>query len=198
MKKKLNRYILTCIFLISIGIKAQDTKPLIQSNLEGKVIDAVTKEPITGASVNIKGTTHGVVTDAQGKFYFQTGQKLPYTLIVSYLGYKKKEVSVDENSVTITLAEEQNVLSEVVVTALGITKEKKSLGYTTQSLKGKELENTKETNFLNSLTGKLAGVRITNSQGDMGSSRIVIRGETSIAGNNQPLFVVDGVPVDNS
>ncbi|MEP6805875.1 MAG: SusC/RagA family TonB-linked outer membrane protein, partial [Flavobacterium sp.] len=89
-------------------------------------------------------------------------------------------------------------LSEVVVTALGITKEKKSLGYTTQSLKNKDISETKETNFLNSLTGKLAGVRITNSQGDMGSSRIIIRGETSIAGNNQPLFVVDGVPVDNS
>ncbi|WP_241686616.1 SusC/RagA family TonB-linked outer membrane protein [Flavobacterium sp. YO12] len=96
------------------------------------------------------------------------------------------------------LTEEQNVLSEVVVTALGITKEKKSLGYTTQSLKNKDIADTKETNFLNSLAGKLAGVRITNSQGDMGSSRIIIRGETSIAGNNQPLFVVDGVPVDNS
>ncbi|WPO78878.1 SusC/RagA family TonB-linked outer membrane protein [Flavobacterium sp. KACC 22761] len=198
MKKKLNRYILLCIFLISIGVKAQETKPLIQSKLEGTVVDAVTKEPVIGASVNIKGTTHGVVTDLDGKFFFQTGQKFPYTLIISYLGYKKTEVIVQKNAVVIALEQEQNALSEVVVTALGITKEKKSLGYTTQSLKGKELVNTKETNFLNSLTGKLAGVRITNSQGDMGSSRIIIRGETSIAGNNQPLFVVDGVPVDNS
>ena len=198
MKKKLNSYRWLCILLISIGVSAQETKPLIQSKLEGKVIDAVTKEPIIGASVNIKGTTHGVVTDTDGNFFFQTGQKLPYTLIVSYLGYKKAEIIANENPVTISLTEEQNVLSEVVVTALGISKEKKSLGYTTQSLKGKDLGNTKETNFLNSLTGKLAGVRITNSQGDMGSSRIVIRGETSIAGNNQPLFVVDGVPVDNS
>ncbi len=92
MKKKLNSYAWFCILLISIGIKAQDTKPLIQSNLEGKVIDAVTKEPITGVSVNIKGTTHGVVTDEEGKFHFQTGQKLPYTLIVSYLGYKKRKL----------------------------------------------------------------------------------------------------------
>jgi len=198
MKKKLNRYILLCIFLISIVVKAQETKPLIQSKLEGTVVDAVTKEPVIGASVNIKGTTHGVVTDLDGKFFFQTGQKFPYTLIISYLGYKKAEVVVQKNAVVIDLEQEQNALSEVVVTALGITKEKKSLGYTTQSLKGKELASTKETNFLNSLTGKLAGVRITNSQGDMGSSRIIIRGETSIAGNNQPLFVVDGVPVDNS
>lgn len=198
MKKILNRYTWLCILLISIGINAQETKPLIQSKLEGTVIDAVTKEPVIGASINIKGTTHGVVTDLDGKFFFQTGQKFPYTLIVSYLGYKKKEVVVNQNSVTIDLTEEQNVLSEVVVTALGITKEKKSLGYTTQSLKNKDIADTKETNFLNSLAGKLAGVRITNSQGDMGSSRIIIRGETSIAGNNQPLFVVDGVPVDNS
>ena len=198
MKKKLNRYIWLCIFLISIGIKAQETKPLIQSKLEGIVVDASTKEPIIGASINIKGTTHGVVTDFDGKFFFQTGQKLPYTLLVSYLGYKKTEVVANTNSVVIELTQEQNALSEVVVTALGITKEKKSLGYTTQALKGKELSDTKETNFLNSLTGKLAGVRITNSQGDMGSSRIIIRGETSISGNNQPLFVVDGVPVDNS
>ncbi|WP_394772874.1 SusC/RagA family TonB-linked outer membrane protein [Flavobacterium sp.] len=198
MKKKLNRYIGLCILLISVGIKAQETKPLIQSKLEGTVIDAVTKDPIIGASVNIKGTTHGVVTDFDGKFFFQTGQKLPYTLVVSYLGYKKTEIVATENSVVVSLTEEPNALSEVVVTALGISKEKKSLGYTTQSLKNKDISETKETNFLNSLTGKLAGVRITNSQGDMGSSRIIIRGETSIAGNNQPLFVVDGVPVDNS
>ncbi|AXB57615.1 SusC/RagA family TonB-linked outer membrane protein [Flavobacterium fluviale] len=198
MKKKLNRYIWLCVFLISVGVKAQETKPLIQSKLEGTVVDAVTKEPVIGASINIKGTTHGVQTDFDGKFYFQTGQKFPYTLIVSYLGYKKAEVVVDKNAVVIELTEEQNQLSEVVVTALGISKEKKSLGYTTQALKNKDIAETKETNFLNSLSGKLAGVRITNSQGDMGSSRIIIRGETSIAGNNQPLFVVDGVPVDNS
>ena len=198
MKKKLNRYAFVCILLISIGIKAQETKPLIQSKLEGIVVDAVTKEPVIGASINIKGTTHGSVTDFDGKFYFQTGQKFPYTLVVSYMGYKRTEVVVTSNPVTVSITQEQNALSEVVVTALGITKEKKSLGYTTQSVKGKDLETTKETNFLNGLSGKLAGVRITNSQGDMGSSRIVIRGETSIAGNNQPLFVVDGIPVDNS
>lgn len=198
MKTKLNRYAFLCILLISIGVKAQETKALVQSKLDGTVIDAVTKEPVIGASINIKGTTHGAVTDFDGKFHFQTGQKFPYTLIVSFLGYKKTEVVVNSNPITISLTEEQNALSEVVVTALGITKEKKSLGYTTQALKGKELSETKETNFLNGLSGKLAGVRITNSQGDMGSSRIIIRGETSISGNNQPLFVVDGVPVDNS
>ena len=135
MKKKLNRYAFVCILLISIGIKAQETKPLIQSKLEGIVVDAVTKEPVIGASINIKGTTHGAVTDFDGKFYFQTGQKFPYTLVVSYMGYKRTEVVVTSNPVTVSLTQEQNALSEVVVTALGITKEKKSLGYTTQSCK---------------------------------------------------------------
>jgi TonB-linked SusC/RagA family outer membrane protein len=198
MKKILYRYAWLCILLISIGVNAQETKPLIQSKLEGIVVDAVTKDPVIGASVNIKGTTHGVQTDFDGKFYFQTGQKIPYSLVVNYMGYKQTEVVVNANSVVIELTQQENALSEVVVTALGITKEKKSLGYTTQSLKNKDLSDTKETNFLNSMTGKLAGVRITNSQGDMGSSRIIIRGETSIGGNNQPLFVVDGVPVDNT
>src|SRR5690606_11999675 len=83
-------------------------------------------------------------------------------------------------------------------TALNINREKKSLGYAVQELKSADIAQAKETNLLNALSGKVAGVTITNSQGDMGSSRIIIRGETSISGNNQPLFVVDGVPVDNS
>lgn len=124
MKIKLKRYAWLCILLISIGVKAQETKPLIQSKLEGTVVDAVTKEPVIGASVTIQGTTHGVITDTDGKFYFQTGQKFPYVLLVSYLGYKKQEVVVNKNDITINLTEEQNALSEVVVTALGISKEK--------------------------------------------------------------------------
>ena len=91
-----------------------------------------------------------------------------------------------------------NYLSEVVVTALGISREKKALGYSAQGIDSEALSTGKDNNLLNSLEGKLAGVRITNTQGDVGSSRIVIRGETSIAGENQPLFIVDGIPVDNS
>jgi TonB-linked SusC/RagA family outer membrane protein len=196
MKKKINNYIWLCVLLFTVGVQSQESKT--ESKVEGTVIDAVTAEPIVGASVTIADSKYGVTTDRDGKFYFQTTKKFPYTIIISYLGYKKTEVPVSQNSVVVRLIQEQNTLSEVVVTALGISKAKKSLGYTTQSIKNKDIADTKETNFLNSLSGKLAGVRITNSQGDMGSSRIVIRGETSIAGNNQPLFVVDGIPVDNS
>ncbi|HEY5507890.1 MAG TPA: SusC/RagA family TonB-linked outer membrane protein, partial [Paludibacter sp.] len=169
-----------------------------QGTIKGTVLDENSTNSIIGATVRLKGQQGGTVTDAKGNFSLNA-KTLPVTLLISGIGYKTQEIDVYEaEPITVNLAEEQNRLSEVVVTALGISKEKKSLGYTIQSLKSKDLENTKETNLLNSLTGKLAGVRITNSQGDMGSSRIVIRGETSIAGNNQPLFVVDGVPVDNS
>ncbi len=85
----------------------------------------------------------------------------------------------------------------MVVTALGIVRQKKSLGYAVQELKSKDISETSEPNLVNTFEGKVAGVRVTNSQGDMGSSRIVIRGETSISGNNQPLFVINGFPVDN-
>lgn len=122
------------------------------------------------------------------------------TLIFSYIGFSTKEVEVEKSSsvLEIILKDGDNALDEVVVTALGISRQKKSLGYAVQELKGENLSEAKETNLVNALAGKIAGVRVTNSQGDMGSSRIVIRGETSISGNNQPLFVVDGIPVDNS
>jgi TonB-linked SusC/RagA family outer membrane protein len=100
--------------------------------------------------------------------------------------------------VQVTLTDKATYLDEVVVTALGVSKAKKSLGYATQNIKGENINGNTSTNIVNALAGKAAGVRITNAQGDIGASRIVIRGETSIAGNNQPLFIVDGVPVDNS
>ena len=108
-----------------------------------------------------------------------------------------KEVAIAPQ-VSVTLKSDTHLLDEVVVTALGISREKKALGYTAQEVKQDALVQGKDNNLLNSLSGKIAGVRITNTQGDVGSSRIVIRGETSIAGENQPLFIVDGIPVDNS
>ena len=184
--------LLLLVVLTSLTLSAQ------QSDISGTILDEGTKVSVIGATIKLKDQQGGTVTDSKGDFHLKV-KALPVTLIVSAIGYKYQEIDVYESvPVTFYLAEEINRLNEVVVTALGISKEKKSLGYTTQELKNKDIQNSNETNVLNSLTGKLAGVRITNSQGDMGSSRIVIRGETSIAGNNQPLFVVDGVPVDNS
>jgi TonB-linked SusC/RagA family outer membrane protein len=146
----------------------------------------------------VKNTNEKTLADEKGNFEINAADKS--VLIFSFIGYKTKEVVVTSSSapLSVSLDEGDNILEEVVVTALGISRQKKSLGYAVQELKSKDISEAKEPNLVNALSGKVAGVRITNSQGDMGSARIVIRGETSIARDNQPLFVVNGVPVDNS
>jgi TonB-linked SusC/RagA family outer membrane protein len=155
-------------------------------------------QPLPGVSIGVKGSTAGTQTDIQGKF--SVTAKNGDVLRVSYIGFTTQEITVtsDATPLKIILLEAPNSLNEVVVTALNISKDKKSLGYAVQGLKSKDISEAKEVNLVNALSGKIAGVQVTGSQGDMGSSRIVIRGETSVSGNNQPLFVVDGVIVDNS
>lgn len=155
-------------------------------------------ETLPGVSVLLKGTKQIVTTNEKGSFSINIPDKS--TLVFSYIGFQSQELQVNKNagSLLVTLKPVENALNEIVVTALGINRQKKSLGYAVQELKGQDIAEAKEVNLVNALAGKVAGVRVTNSQGDMGSSRIVIRGETSISGNNQPLFVVDGTPVDNS
>lgn len=155
-------------------------------------------QPLPGVSVAVQGGNTGTQTDVQGRFTLTA--KVNDVLQISYLGFVTQRITVSETQapLKIVLVEAPNSLNEVVVTALNINKDKKSLGYSVQGLKSKDISEAKETNLVNALAGKIAGVQVTNSQGDMGSSRIIIRGETSISGNNQPLFVVDGVIVDNS
>ncbi|MBO9561227.1 MAG: SusC/RagA family TonB-linked outer membrane protein [Niastella sp.] len=166
--------------------------------LQGTVLDKTNNQPLTGVSVQATGTAAGVTTDTKGAFSITVSGKAQITF--SYVGYATRQQSAEavfaDGQVFLTPSD--NSLDAVVVTALGVSKQKKSLGYATQELKSKDISEAKEANIVNALAGKVAGVRITNTQGDMGSSRIVIRGETSIADNNQPLFIVDGVPVDNS
>ncbi|WP_432711800.1 SusC/RagA family TonB-linked outer membrane protein [Pedobacter sp.] len=166
--------------------------------ISGTVTEKSNGGPLPGVSIYIKNTRTGTQTDQNGKFSISA--KPGDILTVNYLGFSQQEVPVTAATkvLTVQLEEAANSLSEVVVTALNISKEKKSLGYAVQELKSKDLSEARETNLVNALSGKVAGVQITNSQGDMGSSRIIIRGETSISGNNQPLFVIDGVPVDNT
>jgi TonB-linked SusC/RagA family outer membrane protein len=187
-------------FFLTLTATLLGVAPLCAATvIKGKVADEQ-QQPLAGVAVSIKSSTIGAITGASGEFSLSTDQPLPVALTLSLLGYNTQEVEVYDagEPVLITLGNSSVYIDEVVVTALGISKAKKSLGYATQEVKGKALEANKETNLVNALAGKVAGVRTTNSQGDMGSSRIVIRGETSIAGNNQPLFIVDGVPVDNS
>jgi TonB-linked SusC/RagA family outer membrane protein len=182
--------LLSFFFLQTVQAQSVKITGTVTSNPDG--------ETIPGASITVKGKKTGTTTDNNGKFSITAD--VNDILNVSYIGYSTKEVTVTASTTTlnIQLDVSANALSEVVVTALGISKEKKSLGYSVQELKSKDISTAKETNIVNSLAGKIAGVQTTSSQGDMGSSRIIIRGETSISGYNQPLFVVDGVPVDNS
>ena len=169
-----------------------------QNSIVTGTVRSADGEGIPGVSILVKETRQVVATDVKGAFSVSVEDK--NTLVFSYIGFQTQEVLINKNAgpLTITLQASENALDEVVVTALGISRQKKSLGYAVQELKGQDLAEAKESNLVNALAGKVAGVRVTNSQGDMGSSRVVIRGETSISGNNQPLFVVDGVPVDNS
>ncbi|WP_254411952.1 SusC/RagA family TonB-linked outer membrane protein [Dyadobacter diqingensis] len=191
MKKNLI-YLLLVLFTGQINLAfSQDI------TVTGKVVSQTDKEALPGVSILLKGTSRGTTTTAEGNYSIEAAPGS--VLIFSFIGLKTTELTVPANGkLDVLLANDDTILQEVVVTALGIAKEKKSLGYAVQELKTKDLAEAREGNLVNALAGKIAGVNITNSQGGMGSSRIVIRGETSIAGNNQPLFVVDGIPVDNS
>jgi TonB-linked SusC/RagA family outer membrane protein len=196
MKKKLNIHILLFLLFLTAGIQAQNTTPLIQSKLDGTVVDDITNQPIIGASVTIKGTTHGVVTDAEGKFYFQTGQKFPYTLIVTYIGYKKIEVIVEKNPVIINLKEERQELDELVVVGYGTQKRKDITGSVSSVPKANLSQVTSSADNL--LRGAVAGVVVTQSSGRPGaSSSVRIRGGNSITAGNEPLYVVDGILIYN-
>jgi len=168
--------------------------------ITGTVTSSVEGEgPIPGVTVLVKGTTIGAITDADGK-YSITVPANATTLIFSYIGMKSLEVEIAGRTVINGVLESDLIgLEEVVVTALGITRQKKAIGYAVQEVAGEELTKAREANVVNSLSGKVAGVNITSSSGAVGaSSRVELRGASSITGDSQPLYVIDGIPMDNS
>ena len=174
--------------------------PLIgQVLIKGKVVSSADQQPLVGASILEKQTNNGTITDIDGKFELNV-KNLNSLLVASYVGYSTREITANSGQeIVITLEEDAIGLSEVTVTALGIKREKKALGYAVQEVKGDDIIKARETNLLNSLAGKVAGVTVVGNPGGIGSSsRISIRGERSLnINNNQPLFVVDGVPISN-
>jgi TonB-linked SusC/RagA family outer membrane protein len=166
--------------------------------LKGRVV-SITGEPLIGVSILIKGKNRGMVTDLDGSFIIDN-LNANDVLIFSYIGYATQEISVGNSSeIQITLQEADKALEEVVVTALGIKKEVKALGYSVTRIDGEDFNKARETNFANSLVGKIAGVNVTGvASGPGGSSRVTIRGNTSISGDNQPLYIINGLPMDNT
>ena len=170
-----------------------------QANKVSGVIRDAQGEPLIGATVKVKGTNRGTATDVDGKYSIAANRG--DVLVISYVGSKPMEVTVGSSSMDIDMAANDQVLDEVVVTALGIRKDKKSLGYAVDDLKAEELMRNKSANAINSLSGKIAGVNITQSSGAAGSgAQIILRGGTTVSEthDSQPLFVVDGVIYDNS
>lgn len=165
--------------------------------ITGKVTSSEDGSSLPGVNVVIKGTTNGTVTDIDGNYKLSVPED-GGTLVFSFIGLETQEAEIGTRS-TIDAFMDSDIqqLSEVVVTALGVTREKASLGYATQSVDAEEVTKAKEANFVNSLSGKVAGVQIKQNNNFGGSTNVVIRGNNSITGSNQALFVVDGVPVDN-
>ena len=155
---------------------------------------------LPGVSILIKNTQRGTTTDQNGK-YSLTLQDKDATLVFSYVGYEPRELSVlgNQTQIDVVLKASANTLSEVIVTAVGLERSRKSIGYSIQEVKGSELVSARETNIVSALSGKVAGVQVINSGGSPGAAAIIrIRGNSSLFSNNSPLFVIDGVPVDNS
>lgn len=174
----------------AIDISQQDTK------VTGTVEDEF--GPVAGASVVIKGTTTGTMTDMDGHFTLE-GVKKGDIIQISFIGFATQDIPyTGQTALNVKLEEDAQKLDEVVVTALGMKRDKKALGYAMQELKGDELLSSREPNLANSLSGKVSGLQIVrSSNGVGGSSKIVLRGNNSLTGSNQPLIVVDGTPMDN-
>ena len=180
---------------IKIVPKPQDNRPRSRT-ITGRVLDE-RQEPLIGASVTVEGTDVGAITDIDGRFSIEasTGNVLRFT----YLGYQPASVKVTEKAVyNIQLTGDVDVLSEVVVTALGIRREQKALSYNVQQVKSEQLLAVKDANFINSLGGKVAGVTINSSSAGVGgASKVVMRGVKSIEQSSNALYVIDGVPMYN-
>jgi TonB-linked SusC/RagA family outer membrane protein len=184
--------------LLFLGVIVSSTLSHAQvRQLTGKILAAEDGLGLAGASVIFKGTNVGTNADADGNFTFSVPGD--GTLVVSYVGFLIKEITIgNQTNFDIKLDADTRQLSEVVVTAFGIQREKKALGYTVQEIKGSALTESRSTNVANALSGKIAGVRIQSNGGPGSGSTIQIRGSSSVSGNNQPLIVIDGVPMEQT
>lgn len=187
--KKFFLVTLVCCFCINV---------IAQKTITGTVRDGLDNGPLPGASISVKGTNRGTVTDANGQFSIsvQSGDK---ELIFSFLGMKTQTIAIgSKNSMDVVMTTDETALSEVVISALGIKRDNKSLTVAQQRVDVETISEVRDPNIVASLAGKVAGVMVTPPASSTGSARIVIRGNSSFTGNNQPLFVVDGMAVDNT
>jgi len=189
------RFLLLCVVITTFftaSVMAQEKM------VSGRVTAEETGSPIPGVNVILKGTTIGTVTDIDGNYQLNVPED-GGTLIFTFIGLATEEVRIgDQSVINMGMTADIRQLTEVVVTALGIEREERSLGYSIQEVDGEEVNAVPTDNFLNNLSGRVAGLQIRNNTNFGGSNNVIIRGQTSLTQNNQPLFVVDGVPISNS
>ncbi len=193
MMRKQKLFLVMSLLFFSMTVFSQRT-------ITGKIMSAKDNVPIPGVSVLLKGYTRGVTTGGDGTFSI-TVPNGAQTLIISYIGFATKQISVGaaESTADVSLEEDSKQIGEVVVVALGNQRQKKSLGYATQQVTGADLTVARDNNMINGLSGKVAGLNITRgSSGPGASTRLQLRGDRSLQGYNQPLYVIDGVPIDNT
>jgi len=196
MKRKVSWFkrclLLFSTLILGVFIYAQDR------NVTGTVTSSDDGQPIPGVSIVQKGTTNGTITDVDGVYNLSVSQGS--TLVFSFVGMATQEVLVGESTtINIQMVSEAEGLDEVVVTALGIKREKKSLGYAMQEISGDAIVDAREPNLANTLSGKVSGLQVVRGAGGpAGSSKIILRGNNSLTGDNQPLIVVDGMPINNA
>ena len=192
----MKRLALFYVLLVSIGWQLAMAQNV---QITGTVTSSEDGQPLPGASVSVKGTNVGTTSDAQGK-YTLTVPSDAKTLEISFVGLKTQEVEIGGKSVIdVSMAPETTALNEVVVTALGIKRSEKSLGYSATTVSSDEVTKGETPSIANALQGKIAGVTISSGSGAPGAStKVIIRGYSSISGNNQPLYIIDGIPMNNS
>ncbi|MBU1367862.1 MAG: TonB-dependent receptor plug domain-containing protein, partial [Bacteroidetes bacterium] len=183
------------VFLLLVGVNFAFAQ---SRTISGTVTSSQDGMGIPGATVLVKGTTIGTTTDIDGNYQLDV-RPVHRTLIFRYVGMATQEITIgDQNTINVVLEPDVMQMDEVVVTALGISREKKSLGYATQEVSGEELSTIKRDNVVSALSGRAAGVQVRTTGNMGGSANVVIRGNSSLTQNNQALFVVDGVPISNA
>ncbi|MEW7279870.1 SusC/RagA family TonB-linked outer membrane protein [Aquimarina sp. 2201CG1-2-11] len=188
MNTKTNISVILMLFFCAISFAQVKT-------ISGTITEA-SGIPLPGVNILIKDTNTGALSDFEGNYSIEAEEG--QILVFSYIGFQSTEITLGTGtSINVQMEEDETSLDEVVVTALGISRSKKSLGYAVQDIKAEEVNTAKDVNFVNSLSGKLAGVNISRNNNFGGSTNVIIRGYTSLTGNNQPLFVIDGTPISN-
>ena len=182
--------------LFFFGLLLLNASPVLaqEKSISGTVLDTEDNTPLRDVTVTVKGTTSATKTNQAG--FYSISAKPGQVLVFSFIGYSRIEQTVgSSNLINVKLTQSDKDLGEVVVTAYGIKKDKASVSYSTVEIKGEEIAQTKRDNFINSLAGRVPGATVTSTSGAPGASaQIILRGAVSIDGDNQPLFVVDGVP----